>query len=1031
MKPLEIIEDIKAIIRGQAGPLKEIPFSFFEEKRETILKVLPFIHPSVSNLDSITINGYYDTAVREFKSVHLVDISPSSALTKEGFETWLTPEREKALPKNYINRYLTWMRKQGRSELVLKELETSSESILGKLGDPQSAEAFDIHGLVVGSVQSGKTGNFNAVINRAVDAGYNLIIILSGIIEDLRSQTQMRLEKDVIGEGIINIDSGKIGPVGVGLVNRFGGQSPNKDVPQVISITSHNSDFNKGVQDTNFSLNHENILVCKKNPGVLKNLLIWLSDYLDEYTEQHSIPLLIVDDEADNASLNNLGHRGREDASTINGHIRAILELFSRKSYLGYTATPFANVLQDRNEPPEGLWPVTFKRSGETKIKNFKLGKSLFPEDFIELLNSPSNYIGAKQIFETVSDSEIIKIPLVEEVADVRDIFPQKLVESNGSIRPATDDEIENRTTGLRSAGKDDLFPSVLPNSLQDAIRCFILSIAVRLKRRPAMVGSSLYNAHDTMLIHVSRFTNWQNRTRNLVIEEVATIQQRTVELPGSPGSLYAELEKIWNRYYASIVHNIRTYLPDRYNDEFLTPLNFSDISSLIPSALEGIEIKAINSVTRDKLKYTTDATGKGKKYIAIGGNTLSRGFTLEGLAINYFLRDTSYADTLLQMGRWFGYRPGYIDVCKLFTTEDAIEKFDASTRTIEELEILFKRMREGRKKRTPRDFVLRVRTHPGVLEITRPSILRNTITVNWSYQDSLVQTTRFEMNAVRISRAWDGLRSLFGKFEISKKEVNGFFIIDTDINGLFSFLDAENTFYDFSDKLGYMKRFISLCVEKKKLRSWRIAIKTKGDARIVPASDSGLPDKIQLSVRSGPSGPDGKSYNRILHDNFVNNGIFTGSGRSANIVTAGLDMAVCLDDKTIQKANEEFISKKKEELLEKNKTITAEELEIDAKKATKPERIYREKMTEDQGLLVIYLMDLEKVFDIKSDTRYPELAVSRGIDTSIPLVGYAIAFPPIVGEIGGRYVQGDYNIGENDDTAEEYDEPTLKVSDE
>ena len=607
--------------------------------------------------------------------------------------------------------------------------------------------------------------------------------------------------------------------------------------------------------------------------------------------------------------------------------------------------------------------------------------------------------------------------------------FLKKVIDNGGSVSPATKDEIEKRSPGLRSARKDDLFPLALPKSLKDAVRCFILSIAVRLKRRPAMVGSSLYNAHDTMLIHVSRFTNWQNRTRDLIISEVEILQQRTVELPGSPGSLYAELEKIWNSYYASIVHNIRTYLPDKYNDEFLTSVIFSDISSLIPAALEGIEIKAINSVTRDKLKYSTDASGKGKKYIAIGGNTLSRGFTLEGLAINYFLRDTSYADTLLQMGRWFGYRPAYIDVCKLFTTEDAIEKFDASTRTIEELEIVFKQMKLKRK--TPYDFVIRVKETPGVLEITRSSILRNTISVNWSYQDSLVQTTRFEMNAIRISRAWEALKGLFKKFKISHNEVDGFFIIDTDIDGLFSFLDADNAFYDFSDKLGYMKKFISLCVEKKKLRNWRIAIKREGDAREIPTADSGLPDKLKLSVRSGPAGPGRKTYNHILHDSFVNNGIFTGSGRSANIVTAGLDMAVCLDDKTIEIANQEFIKQKKEELLEKDKTKSADEIEKDAKKATKPERIYREKMTDDQGLLVIYLMDLKNVFSPERDLDFPELAKSRGIDTSVPLIGYAIAFPPIEGEIGGRYAQGDYNIGEDDDTAEEYDEATLKDSDE
>lgn len=1022
MNPQQIIEAIKTIIGMQAQNETVIPLSFFEQKKESIITILKMMQPALNSIDAVAINSYYNTAVREYKSVYQVDINPSTSLSTKGFATWLTPERKERLPQDYINRYLAYMRFQGRSETVLNELSRSSEAILSKLGDPQSTSAFYTRGLVVGSVQSGKTGNFNAVINRAVDAGYNLVIILSGIMEDLRSQTQMRLELDVIGEGVINLQTDQSGTKGVGKVSRFGVQG-NSEIPQVFAITSYKSDFKKQIQDANFSLNHKNLLVCKKNTGVLKNLLVWLSDYLYENNEQHSIPLLIVDDEADNASLNNLGHKGREYASTINGHIRAILGLFSRKTYLGYTATPFANVLQDKNPPAEGSWPISYKRNGEVITRQFNQVSNIFPDDFIELLESPSNYIGAKQIFDTVSDPNVKKIPLVEAVDDFFDYFPVKVIDTAERVRPATRSEIEYDEIGLRSPRKDEPFPSQLPESLKDAVECFILGIAVRLKRRPAMVGARLYNPHNTMLIHVSRFADWQNRTKELVQAEVDRLIQRTQELPTSPNSIYARLEKTWNKYYAAIVENIRTYLPDRYTDEFLLPVTFDDIKSLLPNAVEGMEVKAINSVTKEKLIYSTDASGNGKKYIAVGGNRLSRGFTLEGLTINYFIRDTNFADTLLQMGRWFGYRPGYIDCCKLFTTWDAIEKFNAATRTIEELEIEFKKMHSLGK--TPEDFKLRVKTHPGVIQITRPAILKNTEEVKWSYQDTLVQTTRFEMNAFKIRDAWKGMTNLFRKYSGSFTTSGDFYTIDTDEAGLTEFLDCDNTFYKFNDQIGFIKAFINLCTKENKLRNWRIAVKATGNGKVpVTADESGLPDKVNLSVRSGPN------VNSGFHlTEFFDKGIFTGSGKSANIVSSGKDMSLWLGALEIKEAEKEFVNMKTAELLVKNPKLAETEARKEAEKATKPERIYREKMSDDTGLLVIYLMDLRKVFDVSE--KHKEVKATWGINDTIPLIGYAIGFPPISADIGGIYVQGKHKIEEGDDEIDEFDEETLNAAEQ
>ncbi|MBK6902025.1 MAG: hypothetical protein IPH04_04205 [Saprospirales bacterium] len=209
-------------------------------------------------------------------------------------------------------------------------------------------------------------------------------------------------------------------------------------ISQVISITSSKSDFKKSLLDADFSLNHTNILVCKNNVSVLRNLIVWLHDYLEENKDQHDIPLLILDDEADNASLNNEGKRGREYASKTNGHIRALLALFKRKTYLGYTATPFANILADRNDAPENNWIVKYKVRGQAEEKALQRVDNLFPDDFIVLLNPPTNYVGAKQIFETTKpiDNKVeLKIPLVELVDDNIEHFPDKVYSpSNGEL---------------------------------------------------------------------------------------------------------------------------------------------------------------------------------------------------------------------------------------------------------------------------------------------------------------------------------------------------------------------------------------------------------------------------------------------------------------------------------------------------------------------------------------------------------------------------------------------------------------------
>lgn len=1046
---------IDIIIKIIAGKAKEYSINH-SLSPVYFINLLPEITTSIKavikafglpEIDDVTLKNYYETAKNQYLSVNPIDIDPCNYLTKKKFRTWLTEDRKNLMKNswNYSDRYFALLEKSGRSEKIISETKKTSLEILEKLGDPKSDQSFYYKGLVVGSVQSGKTQNFNAVINRAIDAGYGLIIVLAGLMEDLRYQTQLRIDNDVVGEGE-DIDTGKIIPVGVGKIRKFGTFGDNS-VPQVISITSAKSDFKKSLLDADFSLNHLNILVCKKNVSVLKNLIVWLHDYLEENKEQHNIPLLILDDEADNASLNNEGKKGREYASKINGNIRALLALFKRKTYLGYTATPFANILADRNDAPENEWIVKYKVKGQSEEKILLREGNLFPDDFIVLLNPPTNYIGAKQIFETVKPIENkvqLKIPLVEIVNDNIEHFPDKVYySSNGNIvgvlKISSQDEWNEKIGQFnsylnfsdymeyrkhtRSSRPGDTFPKNLPDSIKESILCFILSIAIRESRKPTMAYSSLFNPHNSMLIHISRYTLWQNRLKDLIDVYVRELQSELAnDDPNNSNSIFATFERIWFKYYSDIVIHISDYLPKGYDDEFLKPISFETIkNNFLTEAVKGIEVKAINSLTGDKLIYPRN---NPKKYIAIGGNRLSRGFTLEGLSINYFIRSTDYSDALLQMGRWFGYRPGYLDCCKLFITSDSMEKYDLVTRTIEELESEFKKMEE--KDKTPANFILRVKKHPSVLKITRPSILRDTLEVNWSYQDSLEQSTNFEISKQKIEAVWNQFKNnIVGKYKFESKVKEdgtdiGFLVTHTNINGIIEILKQENNFgISTCDSL---VKFLERCQVVDKLRNWTIAIKTTGRAKenegkgLLRKQESGLPVEIIMTVRRGPSEND---VVKRFRDQFVDKKIFGASGKSANLISGGLDMAVLLNEAQIKSAEKEYIDYRRKYYQDKYPNWSQEQVNKKAEEVNIPERVYREKMNDQEGLLVIYILDSYYVFlqeKGKEDLKLKEFVESQGIDLNIPLIGYAIGFPPIEPDPGGVYVHGNYGFEEEED---------------
>jgi len=1018
----EIIDQIKnLIISNYKEFLDEHGYAdrdFFEgnelkDKCQESLKIIfPFMFGGkLYNLSDNDFAEKFSIALKDVRYNYRTIMNPSLSLQNEQKDSWLTKERIDEIGwnqeeiKTYRLRYLKYLEKIGRSKSIIETTANSSLAIIEKIGDPKNPDNFFVKGLVVGSVQSGKTSNFNAVINSSIDVGYKLIIVLSGTMEDLRRQTQIRTEKEVEGKMVAQNTF-----IGVGEDYSFGVQGKYPEVNQIIIPTSRVKDFDINMKESDFSLNQVNILICKKNTSVLQNLMLWLKRYLIENTDKHNLPFLIIDDEADNASLNNLGHKGEEYANKINGHIRSLLALFNRKTYIGYTATPFANILQDWNKAPEKKWLV--KDNKTNVVYEFDQVGNLFPDDFIELLIPPSNYMGPKNFFETrIEEIKKIDLLLAKPLRDHIEFFPERVkplddgsligVEKYNNQKEFDMDKkaieyfgtFQDYKKNTRATKKDDTYPIAIPKSLDEAIKCFVISIAIRLSRRSELVQSKLFHPHNTMLIHISRFSDWQCTTKKLIIEKVESLQKdlNNDDLI-SKESIYKEFERIWIKYYADAVNNIKEYLPENYDDEYLIKKTFIEVREFLVSAIAGIDVKAVNTVAKDVLDYESGE----KKYIVIGGNKLSRGFTLEGLTINYFLRNTNYADTLLQMGRWFGYRPGYLDCCKLFTTAETFKKFDMITWTIEELEEEFRKLTKDPEKK-PKDYATKVLTHPGTLQITRPAILKNAITEQWSFEDKLLQTTNLLISEKTLEPSWIKFKDVYKSYEndFQYDEIKKSLLLKTDTDGLESFLNSQSTFIDFEKEA--ILRFIRLCNEDGKLTDWTIAIKTTGSTRVLQAEETGFSHDIQLTKRASPSEED-KYYLNLLEKN-----IFKVSNKSANILSGAKDMSMTLLQSEIDSAEAEF------KAANPGKNL--------------PEKLFREKIKDTDGLLVVFLMDTNDVFN-SDDLK--KKAQSENIDPMIPLLGFAIGIPPLKITFGGQYLvnmhirENEKNSLAEEDTEEE-----------
>jgi hypothetical protein len=477
----------------------------------------------------------------------------------------------------------------------------------------------------------------------------------------------------------------------------------------------------------NFGINPGRLLlfVVKKNARVLQNLLDWVkwaSNSYDRATERQivvNVPLLLVDDEADNASvdtgLQQFDEDGQPDEdhnpTRINGLIRQILFSFEKSAYIGYTATPFANIfIHERGTTAEH-------------------GDDLFPRSFIMNIPAPSNYAGPVRIFglDNDRDEELRRpLPLVRHVSDHE-----------------TGDRVgwmpERHRNGHQPLHNGQ--PQV-PSSLSEAIQAFILAIAARRAR-------GQINEHNSMLVHVTRFTSVQAEVKRQVEEELRRITRR-LRLGEGAGTdtVMSHLRRLWEEDFVLATEDAI----EEIEDPAITILSWEDVEIHIPQAAEDIRVMAINGTSGDVLAYQSSRE-TGLNVIVIGGDKLSRGLTLENLTVSYFLRASRMYDTLMQMGRWFGYRPGFLDLCRLYTTGDLHDWFEHITEASEELRQEFDHM--ARVGGTPRDYGLKVKSHPALL-VTSQVKMRNGMDMQLSYAGSISETTVFHRGAEHVRRNFE-----------------------------------------------------------------------------------------------------------------------------------------------------------------------------------------------------------------------------------------------------------------------------------
>ena len=552
------------------------------------------------------------------------------------------------------NRLVERLRGLGRDQDTIDAVDQESTAILNLIDNP-GKERFSTRGLVVGYVQSGKTGSMAAVLAKAAGTPFKFFVVLSGMTDSLRNQTQKRLDADILNlakpgrwqrqtrANLIRED---------GVVEKGDFTLPPGGSLQLLGETRH-------------------LAVMKKNAGVLKRFLRTLRNTPKALREQ--TPFLIIDDECDQASVNSAAVDNA--VTVINDLIRKILVELPRAAYVGYTATPYANVLINTSNEDD-----------------------LYPRDFIHPLPKAAGYFGAEELFGRAA---------LEGDASRLD------EEGCSMIRMVDAEEVSS----LRPVGKSTTFAFAVSPSLRTAIHYFVLCIAAKEVR-------GLGGDHASMLVHTSMLTSVHELARGAISVYVKAL---VAQLSSGDAEFMGQLRGLWEAESEAVPAS-------RFGR---SEVSFDELEPRILACAKSIEIKVENWESTDRIDYDLP----GRRYLVIGGNVLARGLTLEGLVVSYFMRTSSQYDTLMQMGRWFGYRRGFEDMPRIWM-EAGIQNAFFQLATVEE-EIRRDIGYYSRHNVTPAQFAPRIRKIPGMM-ITNRNRLRHTVMAQVGYAGRHLQTIRF-----------------------------------------------------------------------------------------------------------------------------------------------------------------------------------------------------------------------------------------------------------------------------------------------
>jgi len=787
--------------------------------------------------------------------------------------------------------------------VVVRRLDQSTDRVLRQLEDPTRPGPWRRTGMVVGQVQSGKTGHYIGMACKAADAGYRLIVILAGVHNSLRSQTQLRVDEGLLGfdtQYQRRTDEANASKIGVGAM-------PGVKRLDIASWTNSSElgDFGRAVANNANApvANYPVVLVVKKHKAILEYVRKWIVEVQGEPTADgvgkvvKTVPLLVIDDEADHASVDTSKEEDT-DPPAVNRAIRRLLGSFDKAAYVGYTATPFANIYIDPD------------------AEHATLGADLFPDSFIESLSPPSNYFGPERVFGLRSRDP--EDDGVEPLAVSRDI----------------DDHVEWMPERHK---KEHLPLDPIPASLQEAIEAFVVTCAARRAR-----GQD--RQHNSMLIHVTRFVNVQNRVRDQVQDFVAFMLERLRDRMANEHRLVMDrLEYLWETDFAPTT---ATFPADESD-----PLTWRMVAPNVLPALQKLEVRSVNGSAKDALAYYENRRA-GLTMIAIGGDKLSRGLTLEGLSVSYYLRASNTYDTLLQMGRWFGYRPGYEDLCRLYTTRELRGAYREIAAADNELRRDFEEM--AALGETPRNFGLRVRSSSKGLAVTARNKMRRGVKVRLSYSGDIPETTIFDIRDEVLRRNRDNLErfiAFLGEESEPERRTESYLwrnVSPADI--IARFLDPYVPDRgSYRVRPAFIAEYIRRCVAKGELSKWSV---------LLVSATGGLP--FDISTRKIGLVKRQPHPEKIVDNRYTIRRVLSPSDESRDFTKEQMEAALAGTVKS-----RAFLAKQKGTNLVVPTVPTGRPL--------------REQRSVDQPLLIIYPL------------KHPH---DRNEATRIPVIGFAISFP-------------------------------------